>query len=332
MPTFRTIPQRTIVLSPEDSIGVLACSIQRYNNNTELVITQQPGGDIIVNGFSPFLPSIFGYSHIPETNLLINLTDFEKPSDFVSETYACSLIGTGMEHRTTFVHEGMYVNGSTSIVVLEACEWNCIDRIRVLGIYFDNLTFSMQCSKHACHICMQILIQNVCAEPIMFTVTEKAVRDALVEGEGGTINFSIMAGYNIARVLKDGKELALIGSNTPEAQYSVSMESGNTTYTLTIPSATKEHEGIYQFEAESDKAGRIVEYHHVTVKCKFEFYISFPPLSISCLYMCQVSIIGGICLCTQYSINYIGVHNLMIKYVHICTAPNIWEDCMAIVL
>ncbi len=101
--------------------GSVHCS--RLSCSTELVITQQPGGDIIVNGFSPFLPSIFGYSHIPETNLLINLTDFEKPSDFVSETYACSLIGTGMEHRTTFVREGMYVNGSTSIVVLEACEW-----------------------------------------------------------------------------------------------------------------------------------------------------------------------------------------------------------------
>ena len=101
----------------------------------------------------------------------------------------------------------------------------------------------------------------------MFTVSEKAVKDTFIEGEGGTINFSIMTGYNIARVLKDGRELALSGSNTPEIQYSMSMESGDTTHTLTIPAATKEYEGIYQFEAESE-TGRIVQYHHVTVKCK----------------------------------------------------------------
>ena len=101
----------------------------------------------------------------------------------------------------------------------------------------------------------------------MFTVTEKAVKDTFIEGESGTISFSIVAGYNIARVLKDGRELDLSGSNTPEAQYSVSMENGDTTHTLTIPAATKEHEGIYQFEAESE-TGRIVEYHHVTVNRK----------------------------------------------------------------
>ena len=107
----------------------------------------------------------------------------------------------------------------------------------------------------------------MCADPVMFTVTEKAVKDTFIEGEGGTINFNTVAGYTIDRVLKDGRELALSGSNTPEIQYSMSMESGDTTHTLTIPAATKEYEGIYQFEAESE-AGRIVEYHHVTVNRK----------------------------------------------------------------
>ena len=124
LPTFRTIPQEKIVLSPEDSIGVLACSIQRYNDTTELVI-RQPGGGVIVTGFFFFPPKVFGYSYIPQANLLINLTDFEKPSDFVSETYVCSLLGAGIEHRTKFVREGMYVKGSTSI----ACNGNSTDSI-----------------------------------------------------------------------------------------------------------------------------------------------------------------------------------------------------------
>ena len=157
---------------------------------------------------------------------------------------------------------------------------------------------------------MQILIQNVCAEPIMFTVTEKAVWDTVVEDEGRTINFNTVAGYTIDRVLKDGRELALSGSNTPEIQYSMSMESGDTTHTLTISAATKEYEGIYQFEAEGE-TGRIVQYHHVTVKCKFEIYIPTHPFHLFpyLVYMCQVSIIGGVCLCGQYSINYIGLHD-----------------------
>ena len=127
LPTFRTIPQRTIVLSEDDSIGVLACSIQRYNDTTELVIRQQPGGGSVVTGFFFFPPSIFGYSHIPQANLLINLTDFENPSDFVSETYVCSLDGTGMEHSATFIRQGIYVHDSNLLCAFASPAYGDID-------------------------------------------------------------------------------------------------------------------------------------------------------------------------------------------------------------
>ena len=107
LPIFRTIPQRTIVLSADDSIGVLACSIQKYNDTRELVIMQQPGGGVVVTGLIFFPPEPFGYSRIPLTNLQINLTDLDNPSAFTSETYVCSLDGTGIGHSTTFVREGI---------------------------------------------------------------------------------------------------------------------------------------------------------------------------------------------------------------------------------
>ena len=109
---------------------------------------------------------------------------------------------------------------------------------------------------------------NLSADPIMFTVTEEVVQGILVLGGEGTINFSTEAGYNMERVLKDGIVLALDGTDTPEIQYSMNTGGGVTTHTLTIPTVTKESEGIYQFEAESS-TGRIVEYHHVAMKCKF---------------------------------------------------------------
>lgn len=114
LPTFRTIPQKTIVLSEEDSIGVLACSIQRNNDNRALVVRQEPGG-IIITGFSFFPPELFGYAYFPQTNLQINVTDLDNPTAFTNQTYVCSLDGTGIGHSTTFIREGMY--GSSSYPV-----------------------------------------------------------------------------------------------------------------------------------------------------------------------------------------------------------------------
>ena len=101
----------------------------------------------------------------------------------------------------------------------------------------------------------------------MFTITEEAVKDILIEGGEGTVTFSAVAGFNTVRVLKDGSVLDLHDTGTPEIQYTMNSEGGATTHTLTISTVTKEDEGIYQFEAESS-TGRIVEYHHVAVKCK----------------------------------------------------------------
>lgn len=105
----------------------------------------------------------------------------------------------------------------------------------------------------------------------MFNNTEEIVQDVLVEGKAGIIAFSTILGSGMPRVVKDGVQLALDGTDVPEVQYSMSMDSGITTHTLTIPTVTEEYEGIHQFEVE-DKTGRAVEYHHVAVKSKLIIY------------------------------------------------------------
>ena len=106
LPTFRTIPQETVVLTEENSVGALACSIQRNDNNTDLVVKQN--GNLVISArglFALGLP-LFGYTYIPQANLQIDLADLDNPSDFTSETYVCSLDGEETGHSTTFIREG----------------------------------------------------------------------------------------------------------------------------------------------------------------------------------------------------------------------------------
>ena len=114
LPTFRTIPKKTIVLSEENSVGVLACSIQRNNDNRALVVRQESGG-LVITGFSFFRPELFGYAYVPQTNLQINLTDLDNPTAFTTQTYVCSLDGTEIGHSTTFIREGMYGSSSHQV-------------------------------------------------------------------------------------------------------------------------------------------------------------------------------------------------------------------------
>ena len=100
------------------------------------------------------------------------------------------------------------------------------------------------------------------------------MQDVIVVGEEGAITFSTAVGSDEQKVLKDGMQLALDGSDVPEVQYSMNMESGVTTHTLTIPTVTEEHEGIYQFEVEN-KTGRVIEYHRVAAKSKLKIYCLF---------------------------------------------------------
>lgn len=103
LPTFRTIPQTTIVLTEENSVGALACSIQRNDDNRALVVKRD--GMIVISGLTSFgLP--FGYNYIRQTNLQIDLANLDNPADYTSETYVCSLDGEETGHSTTFIRQG----------------------------------------------------------------------------------------------------------------------------------------------------------------------------------------------------------------------------------
>ena len=107
LPVFRTIPQPTIILTEENSVGALACSIQRNDNNSDLVVKRD--GSIVISGLTSFGLPFFGYTYIQQTNLQINLADLDDPSAFTSETYVCSLDGAATGHSTTFIREGKLI-------------------------------------------------------------------------------------------------------------------------------------------------------------------------------------------------------------------------------
>ena len=101
--------------------------------------------------------------------------------------------------------------------------------------------------------------------------SQDVAKDTFAEGTvNAEITFEISANSRISerKVLKDGVQLALDGTDTPMVEYKTGRDNDVVTHTLTIPTVTKEYEGIYQFEV-GNKAGRAVEYHEVAVKREF---------------------------------------------------------------